>query len=101
MHTAMQPDNGVWGMEGRMFKFIKGFGRNRQLDEIIQRIEMNMSNNYKDAAQENLRELARVLEELETSGKIGGKQRLYYEGQLSAFRERMKNFTHKDQKPTW
>ena len=85
-----------------MFGFIKDLGKNnKQLDEIIQRIEMNMSNNYKDAAQENLRELERVLGELEASGKIGEKQHLHYEGRLSAFRERMKNFTHKDQKPTW
>ncbi len=84
-----------------MFGFMKGPGKNRQLDEIIGRIEMNMSNNYKDAAQDNLRELARALEELTASGKMGEKQRLYYEGRLSTFRERMKNFTHKDQKPTW
>ena len=45
-------------------KFLRRFqkaGKNRQLNEIIQKIEMNASNNYKDAAQEGLRELEEKL----------------------------------------
>lgn len=84
-----------------MFEFFKKMGKNKQLDEIIQRIEMNMSNNYKDAAQLGLREFAQMLEELESAGKINDKQKIYYENQLTNFKEKMKNFTHKDQKPTW
>ena len=84
-----------------MFEFFKKMGKNKQLDEIIQRIEMNMSNNYKDAAQLGLREFAQMLEELESVGKINDKQKIYYENQLTNFKEKMKNFTHKDQKPTW
>lgn len=84
-----------------MFDFLKKKGANKQLDEIIQRIQMNVSNNYKDAAQLNLKEFEKQLQELTADGKLNEKQKNYYEGQLSSFKEQMKNFTHKDQKPTW
>lgn len=84
-----------------MFEFFKKMGKNKQLDEIIQWIEMNMSNNYKDAAQLGLKELEEMFGELISAGKINDKQKVYYENQLADFKEKMKNFTHKDQKPTW
>lgn len=84
-----------------MFKFIKGLGKNKQLDILIQRMEMNVSNNYKDAAQANLKEYESTLKQLEVTNKISGKQKAYYEEKLAAFKHEMKNFTHKDQKPTW
>lgn len=76
-------------------------GRNKQLDGIIQKIEMNMSNNYKDAAQANLKELEETLQELTETGRLSDKQKAHYTEILLSFREKMKNFTHKDQKPTW
>ena len=84
-----------------MFDFLKGFGKNKQLDELIQRIQMNVSNNYKDAAQMNLKEFEGMLTALEEAGKLNGKQKVYYQDRLAVFKEQMKNFTHKDQKPTW
>ncbi|MDE6750958.1 MAG: hypothetical protein K2K21_18120 [Lachnospiraceae bacterium] len=84
-----------------MFNFFKAAAVNKQLDAIVQRIEMNVSNNYKDAAQLNLKELEDELKKLEDAGSLNSKQREYYGGKLSDFKERMKNFTHKDQKPTW
>lgn len=84
-----------------MFGFMNGSGKNKRLDGMIQRIEMNVSNNYKDAAQEGLREFEAVLGELEAAGKVNAKQRVYYEEKLVEYKEKMKNFTHKDQKPTW
>ena len=42
----------------------------KELDSIIQRLNMNMSNNYKDNAQDELK-------------------------------EKMKGYSHKDQKPYW
>ncbi len=85
-------------------KFLRRFqkaGKNRQLNEIIQKIEMNASNNYKDAAQEGLRELEEKLKELEAAGIVNGRQKEYYEERLAAFQKQMHKFTHKDQKPTW
>ena len=87
-----------------MFGFVQNFGNRKQykqLEEIIQHIEMNVSNNYKDAAQENLRELEKLLNEMEAAGKGSEKQLSYYKSRLSEFQGKMKNFTHKDQKPTW
>lgn len=84
-----------------MFGFFNKSGKNKQLDGIIQKIEMNMSNNYKDAAQANLKELETTLKELTEAGRLSDKQQTYYEEILHSFKERMKNFTHKDQKPTW
>lgn len=73
----------------------------KQLDEIIERIQMNMSNNYKDAAQEDLKELGKLLKELRETGKIDAGKVSYYENKVSMFQEKMQNFTHKDQKPFW
>lgn len=84
-----------------MFDFIKNIGKNKQLEEVIARIENNASNNYKDAAQQALSEYEAVLQELKTAGKLNDKQVTHYDGQLVAYKERMQKFTHKDQKPTW
>lgn len=88
-------------MECNLLSRFQKAGSNRQLNAVIQKIEMNVSNNYKDAAQEGLRELESMLKELEAAGKLNGKQKEYYEGKLTAFQTRMQKFTHKDQKPTW
>lgn len=84
-----------------MFGFLKNNGKNKQLEEIIQRIQMNVENNYKDAAQLNLKELEETLEQLKKAGKLKDAQLAYYEDRLQDLRARMKNFTHKDQKPYW
>lgn len=84
-----------------MFDFLKKSGKNKQLDAIITRIEMNASNNYKDAAQAALREYEELLQTLLESNKLSEKQKVYYEEKLENFKQEMKNFTHKDQKPTW
>ena len=39
----------------------------KELDQIILRLEMNMSNNYKDNAQANLREFEETLKKLKES----------------------------------
>lgn len=83
-----------------MFEFLQS-SRNKQLDVLVQKIRMNMENNYKDAAQMNLKEFEELLQQLEESGKLNQKQKHYYEGELDSFKVRMKNFTHKDQKPFW
>lgn len=72
-----------------------------KMDDIILRLEMNMSNNYKDAAQLNLKELEEAVAEAESSGEIRPKKLLPYQRKLSEFQSRMQGFTHKDQKPYW
>ena len=62
---------------------------------------MNMSNNYKDAAQENFREFEQTLNHLEAAGKLSEAQISNYKRKLSLYKEKLKNYTHKDQKVTW
>lgn len=76
-------------------------GNNKQLNELLNRIQMNFENNYKDAAQMNLKEYEDTLKELEECGKVKGSGRQYYEDKLNDYKEQMKKFTHKDQKPKW
>lgn len=84
-----------------MFEIIKNIGKNKQLEELIVRIENNASNNYKDAAQSALQEYETMLRELKEMGKLSDKQKMHYDAQFVAYKERMQKFTHKDQKPTW
>ena len=73
----------------------------KNLDEIINRLEMNMSNNYKDNAQDNLRELEECLNSFKESGKMKPAAIGKYENIIADYKENMKGFTHKDQKPYW
>ena len=81
------------------------FGRKanaaRQLDEKLERIQMNFENNYKDAAQLNLKEYQALLNALSEEGKLSEHQKSYYSDKLEELNERLKKFTHRDQKPTW
>lgn len=80
---------------GRQAKAVK------QLDEKLERIQMNFENNYKDAAQINLKELQALYTRLSEEGRLSDRQKEYYGRKLSDYQARMKNFTHKDQKATW
>lgn len=84
-----------------MFNFIRRFGKNKELEEIKQRLQMNVSNNYKDAAQLNLKEFEEKLQELEDAGKLSDNQKVQYHEVLTEYKAKMTKFTHKDQKVTW
>ena len=84
-----------------MFGFFSKTGKNKQLEEIIMRIEMNASNNYKDAAQAAFKEYEELLQSLLAENKLPARQKEYYKARQESFKQEMKNFTHKDQKPTW
>ena len=89
----------IW--RSRMFFSRKKREQCRQLDEKLQRIQMNFENNYKDAAQENLREFEMLLGKILEEEHLSPGQADHYKKCLAEYSERMKNFTHKDQKPTW
>ena len=84
-----------------MFAFLKGRKKNKELEAIIARIDSNVSNNYKDAAQDALREFEDKLQEFIAAGTLNDKQKTEYESRLALYRDSMKEFTHKDQKPYW
>lgn len=80
--------------------FFKSKGE-RQLDAILGSLNMNMSNNYKDAAQLNLAEFEELLDELKSSGQLKEKAVANYDSLLGVYREKLKGYSHKDQKPYW
>lgn len=84
-----------------MFPIWKRLGKNPQLEEILEKIQMNMSNNYKDEAQKNLKEFQIVFYKLLNTNKLNENQKVYYTEKLSALTEQLKDYTHKDQKTTW
>lgn len=88
-----------WGMA--MFEFIKNIGKNKQLEAAVTRLQMNMSNNYKDAAQADYKELMDLYGELVAKGSLSDKQKSYYKKVIEDYSVKMKDYTHKDQKPYW
>ncbi len=73
----------------------------KELDGIIQRLNMNMSNNYKDNAQDDLKELENTIDSLRSSRDIKKGVLVKYEGILNELKDKMKGYSHKDQKPYW
>ncbi len=73
----------------------------KELEEIIKSLKMNMANNYKDNAQANLKELSEAIGTMKASGVLKAGALTKYEGILDGYRDKMKGYTHKDQKPYW
>ena len=84
-----------------MFNFLKKSRAKNELEGIIYRIESNMANNYKDAAQDAFKEFEVRLNEMLEAGLLSDKQKLNYEIKLSGYKIKLQGFTHKDQKATW
>lgn len=87
----------------KILEFLKknNKNRNKELDGAIQKVQNNMENNYKDAAQINLKEFETLFGEMKASGRLSEVQIAYYEELLAEYQGKMKNFTHQDQKPYW
>lgn len=75
--------------------------KNRDLEILLERIDNHVANNYKDAAQDYLKQYEEKLRELLEQGALKDKQKAHYESLLDCYKERMKEFRHKDQKPYW
>ncbi|MCQ2520583.1 MAG: hypothetical protein MJ107_08645 [Lachnospiraceae bacterium] len=73
----------------------------RQLDSLLGSLNMNMSNNYKDAARMDFDEFEKLFEELKARGVLKEKTIAAYESVLSVYKEKLKGYSHKDQKPYW
>lgn len=73
----------------------------RELDMLIGRIAMDMSNNYKDNAQADLRDFEARFEEIKAAGGLKEKAVAHYQEVLGTYRARLVGYTHKDQKPYW
>ena len=84
-----------------MFEFIHGLGKNKELETIVQEIDSNIANNYKDAAQEAFVLLEQKFQELSDKGRLKDKQIAEYQNKIAAYQETLRGFSHKDQKPYW
>lgn len=84
-----------------MLQLFKNIGKNKELEAAVARLQMNMSNNYKDAAQADYKELMELYEKLSGKGGLTDKQKSYYKEVIEEYRVKMKDYTHKDQKPYW
>ena len=73
----------------------------KDMDEAIKRLEMNMSNNYKDAAQSNLKEFEELFRKYCEEGVLKDKVKAAYGQKLIEYQTKMQGYTHKDQKPFW
>ena len=73
----------------------------KELDSIIQRLNMDMSNNYKDNAQDDLKDLEATINAYRSSDTIKQGVLAKYEGIMEELKEKMKGYSHKDQKPYW
>ena len=73
----------------------------KQLDGLIQKMEMNLSNNYKDNAQSDLKKLEETLAEMKAAGTLKEAVQAKYETIMENYRQRLKGYSHKDQKPYW
>lgn len=84
-----------------MFHFFKKANAVKELDRIIAELNINMQNNYKDAAQEGLRELEEKFSELTAQGALSEKQAAAYTSILDDYKTKLKSYSHKAQKPYW
>ncbi|MEZ3446901.1 MAG: hypothetical protein K1W30_17560 [Lachnospiraceae bacterium] len=84
-----------------MFHFFKKANTVKELDRIIAELNINMQNNYKDAAQEGLRELEEKFSELTAQGALSEKQTAAYTSILDDYKTKLKSYSHKAQKPYW
>lgn len=64
--------------------------KDKELEEVINQIRVDLSNNYKDNAVENIRKLEKMLEEKKTAGKLKSVET--YEELLKHFQDDVKSF---------
>ena len=72
-----------------------------ELEAIINKLEANRANNYKDNAQSNLKELELRFSELSSQNALSAKQTTHYAALIDHYKNALKEFSHKDQKPYW
>ncbi len=64
--------------------------KDRELDAVINQIRVDLSNNYKDNAVENIKRLEKLIAEKKETGKLKNPEN--YEDLLKHFQDDVKNF---------
>lgn len=80
--------------------FFKSKEENR-LDILLEKIKMNMQNNYKDAAHKSLGDYESQLEAYKTTGALKEKVIPHYQEMLDMYKQQLQGYSHNDQKPYW
>lgn len=73
----------------------------QKLDGVILKLNMNLSNNYKDNAQADLKELEELYGQYRDEGVLKPKALAFYDSQIGIYQQKLKGYSHKDQKPYW
>lgn len=73
----------------------------KELEEMVARVDMNMKNNYKDAAQSDFKEFEKKLEEYSQSGALKPQQQKAFEEQRDIYKKKLKGFSHAEQRASW
>ena len=84
-----------------MFDFLTYLGKNKELEALMQEIDSNLANNYKDAAQEALARFEQKMCDLTAQGSLKPKLQKEYADKLVGYKQTLKGFSHKGQKPYW
>ena len=69
-------------------------GKNKELNERLQIMKADMENNYKDAAQMDLKRIMQIYETLLAEGKLREKEIDYYNDQIEQAKKSLAHFTH-------
>ena len=72
-----------------------------QLDLLIEKIKMNISNNYKDTALQDVQKFEDTLKMLVETKKIKDYKAEDYTEILDEFKEKLKGVSNSEQKPYW
>ena len=72
----------------------------KPLEAVLFSLQMNMSNNYKDATIADLNKLEVLYETLRKNGEMNEKQMVHYAEVIDEWKEKTKGFAYKNQAPT-
>lgn len=73
----------------------------RWLENLLEHVQMDMSNNYKDSAHETMDEFEKTLTEYKEAGILKDKEIVEIEEKAEEFRIKLVGYSHKEQKPYW
>ena len=76
-------------------------GNEKELERLTNRLEMDMANNYKDNAQADFCELEELYNQLKENSELKAKTCVKYERLIDIYKDKLKGYTHKEQKPEW
>lgn len=72
----------------------------KPLEAVLFSLQMNMSNNYKDATCADMAKLENLFEALRQKGELNEKQMVHYAEIIDEWKAKTKDFGYKNQAPT-